>query len=109
MDTRFAPEVRDDAKILMMHSHNEDELGNNISRGGPDVSMLPNYVPVLSLRQDGTYYFDYHHTADDTLDKIDLEAIVQTKLPGPLSLHFLPILILIQDQHQNLICLVNFQ
>ncbi len=28
-------------------------------------------APWLSLSQDGTRYFDYHHTPDDTLDKID--------------------------------------
>jgi len=28
-------------------------------------------VPALQLSQDGTYYFDIHHTADDTLDKVD--------------------------------------
>ena len=28
-------------------------------------------APWLSLYQDGTRYFDYHHTPDDTLDKID--------------------------------------
>jgi hypothetical protein len=28
-------------------------------------------APWISLNQDGTRYFDYHHTADDTLDKID--------------------------------------
>ena len=45
--------------------------GNNQAGGGPDVSMLPNYgVPVVNLYQDGTYYFDYHHTPNDTLDKI---------------------------------------
>jgi len=27
--------------------------------------------PWISLNQDGTRYFDYHHTPDDTLDKID--------------------------------------
>jgi hypothetical protein len=34
-------------------------------------------VPVFQLKQDGTDYFDYHHTADDTLDKIDPEALKQ--------------------------------
>jgi carboxypeptidase Q len=29
------------------------------------------------LRQDGTDYFDYHHTPDDTLDKIDPKALAQ--------------------------------
>jgi hypothetical protein len=28
-------------------------------------------APWLSLNQDGTRYFDWHHTPDDTLDKID--------------------------------------
>ena len=28
-------------------------------------------APWISLGQDGTRYFDYHHTPDDTLDKID--------------------------------------
>jgi len=27
-------------------------------------------VPMLGVRQDTTYYFDYHHTAADTLDKV---------------------------------------
>ena len=30
-----------------------------------------------ALRQDGTDYFDYHHTPDDTLDKIDPQALAQ--------------------------------
>ena len=32
---------------------------------------------MASLRQDGTDYFDYHHTPNDTLDKIDPKAIAQ--------------------------------
>ena len=28
-------------------------------------------APWISLNQDGTRYFDWHHTQDDTLDKID--------------------------------------
>jgi hypothetical protein len=27
-------------------------------------------MAVFSLKQDGTKYFDYHHTANDTLDKV---------------------------------------
>jgi Zn-dependent M28 family amino/carboxypeptidase len=27
--------------------------------------------PALELSQDGSDYFDWHHTANDTLDKID--------------------------------------
>ncbi len=40
--------------------------------GGADIGPLMKLgVPVVSLMQDGTHYFDIHHTADDTLDKID--------------------------------------
>lgn len=40
--------------------------------GGADVGPLAAAgVPVFTLAQDGTRYFDLHHTANDTLDKID--------------------------------------
>lgn len=38
--------------------------------GGSDLESLVG-VPEASLRQDGTHYFDLHHTPDDTLDKVD--------------------------------------
>ena len=45
---------------------------DNKSNGGPDVGpMRPNGVGILDLEQDGTRYFDLHHTPDDTLDKVD--------------------------------------
>jgi len=34
-------------------------------------------VAAVDLNQDGTRYFDYHHTPDDTLDKIDLAQLRQ--------------------------------
>ena len=46
--------------------------------GGADVGPLAEAgVPVFGLSQDGTRYFDLHHTADDTLDKIDPEQMSQ--------------------------------
>ena len=32
---------------------------------------------LVDLQQDGTRYFDLHHTPDDTLDKIDPEHLAQ--------------------------------
>jgi carboxypeptidase Q len=38
---------------------------------GADISgMSHEGVPTLGLMQDGRTYFNYHHTAADTLDKI---------------------------------------
>ena len=39
---------------------------------GTDVeATIAAGAPWISLGQDGTRYFDWHHTPDDTLDKID--------------------------------------
>ncbi|TBR36898.1 MULTISPECIES: M20/M25/M40 family metallo-hydrolase [Dyella] len=39
--------------------------------GGSDLSQMHlKGMAALTLTQDGTDYFDYHHTANDTLDKI---------------------------------------
>ncbi|MEM8726521.1 MAG: peptidase M28 family protein, partial [Pseudomonadota bacterium] len=32
---------------------------------------------IIDLQQDGTRYFDLHHTPDDTLDKIDIVQLRQ--------------------------------
>jgi acetylornithine deacetylase/succinyl-diaminopimelate desuccinylase-like protein len=46
--------------------------------GGSDLSQMhARGMAALSLTQDGTDYFDYHHTANDTLDKIDPKALAQ--------------------------------
>ena len=45
---------------------------------GPDIGpMAEKGMPWAELAQDGTDYFDYHHTANDTLDKIDPKALDQ--------------------------------
>ena len=45
--------------------------GHNNSTGGPDLGPLVRAgVPIAGPQQDGTDYFDYHHTPDDTFDKI---------------------------------------
>ena len=39
--------------------------------GGSDLgSMHTKGMAALTLNQDATYYFDWHHTSNDTLDKI---------------------------------------
>lgn len=48
------------------------------AQGGADfIPLRPANVPLADLRQDATRYFDYHHTLDDTFDKIDPEALAQ--------------------------------
>jgi carboxypeptidase Q len=45
---------------------------DNAAGGGGDVSPLGALgAGILELEQDGTRYFDLHHTPDDTLDKVD--------------------------------------
>ncbi|MEM7244428.1 MAG: M20/M25/M40 family metallo-hydrolase [Acidobacteriota bacterium] len=49
-----------------------------LGSSGPDLSPLNAAgLPRFRLDQDGRDYFDYHHTPDDTLDKIDPEALRQ--------------------------------
>ena len=46
--------------------------GRQPANGGADIGALVRAgVPAVDLAQDGTRYFDLHHTPDDTLDKID--------------------------------------
>ena len=76
------------------------ERGGNAASGGPDLGPLARLgAPVFELQQDGSDYFDLHHTANDTLDKIDpakltqnvaayvtfayLAAEVEAKISGP--------------------------
>jgi carboxypeptidase Q len=66
VDPATLPVIADLARLL------EVEQGNNQAGGGADLGPLsPAHVPVISLAQDATAYFDYHHTSNDTLDKID--------------------------------------
>ena len=46
--------------------------------GGPDTGpTVALGVPAFRLNQDGTDYFDWHHTADDVLDRIDPDNLDQ--------------------------------
>ena len=49
-----------------------------VASGGADLNVVREQRgPLIDLQQDGTYYFDLHHTADDTLDKVDPEDLRQ--------------------------------
>jgi hypothetical protein len=39
--------------------------------------MIADGVPGIELSQDGTHYFDVHHTPDDTFDKVDPDDLRQ--------------------------------
>ena len=47
--------------------------GGDKAGGGADVGAIiaAQKLSVIDLDQDGTRYFDLHHTPDDTLDKVD--------------------------------------
>ncbi|MEH6713938.1 MAG: M28 family peptidase [Paraglaciecola polaris] len=91
IDTLFAPDALQAAKPLFTAlARIGVKQGNNQAGGGPDVSMLPKHgVPVVSLLQDGTYYFDYHHTANDTLDKVDPKSLAQNQAAYALLTYFM--------------------
>ncbi len=43
-----------------------------VASGGADLNIVRDQGgAIIDLQQDGTRYFDLHHTPDDTLDKID--------------------------------------
>lgn len=49
-------------------------MGTNPTNGGPDIGpMFQQGVPAMRFQQDGTDYFDYHHTPDDTFDKVNAD------------------------------------
>jgi hypothetical protein len=54
------------------------ETGDNAAHGGSDLQPLRALgVPLLELGQDGSLYFDVHHTANDTLLKVDAKSLNQ--------------------------------
>lgn len=51
---------------------------DDIAGGGTDVKpTFKNGVAAVDLEQDGRRYFDYHHTSEDVLDRIDPEQLRQ--------------------------------
>ncbi len=66
------------AKIAeLLQPLNIGYTGNN-GRSGADISPLKKAgMATFGMAQDGTNYFDLHHTPDDTMDKIVPEEIAQ--------------------------------
>jgi carboxypeptidase Q len=65
-------------------------LGDNNANGGPDIGPLRQAgVPVIELGQDGSDYFNFHHTPDDTLDKVDRDALRQNVAAYAISAYLL--------------------
>lgn len=51
-------------------------LPTNTAKGQSDMSALGNAgMPAVNLGMEPTNYFDFHHTSNDTLDKVDMDAI----------------------------------
>lgn len=79
LDTRFSDAAMPYARAFQRALAPLGVLpGNNAADGGADVGAIRRAgAPVVDLAQDGTDYFDYHHTANDTLYAIDPEALRQ--------------------------------
>ncbi|WP_331611005.1 M20/M25/M40 family metallo-hydrolase [Povalibacter sp.] len=80
LDSRVAPEALPAiSQMLKVLQPLNLESGMNTASGGADLRPLREAgVPVLDLSLDATNYFDIHHTANDTLAKIDARTLDQS-------------------------------
>jgi carboxypeptidase Q len=52
--------------------------GDNAAKGGADLEGWSNLgMPIIEPGLDGTKYFDVHHTANDTMEQVDAQALRQ--------------------------------
>ena len=79
MDSRLGKEREDEAKALQLALAPLGIVPGALHKAdGSDIEpLLVAGLPGVGLSQDGTHYFDLHHTPDDTFDKIDPEALRQ--------------------------------
>ncbi|MEO7365056.1 MAG: M28 family peptidase [Sphingomicrobium sp.] len=79
VDSKFGKPREAEAKLLQSALAPLGIVPGSLEEAdGSDVGpMIGDGVPGVGLSQDGTNYFDLHHTPDDTLDKIDPEALRQ--------------------------------
>jgi carboxypeptidase Q len=74
VDSRLGPQREAEAKALQQALLPLGIVpGATDKASGSDIGpMITDGLPAVTLNQDGTHYFDLHHTPDDTLDKVDL-------------------------------------
>jgi hypothetical protein len=79
MDTRFAPAnaALADRIAAALVPLGVGRSGAPAGAGADLGAWARGGVAAIDLKQDGTRYFDYHHTPDDTLDKVDPEQLRQ--------------------------------
>ena len=73
VNSKLGPERREEARMLGAALAPLGILtGSFEAAEGSDIGpMIRAGAPAVGLSQDGTRYFDLHHTANDTLDKVD--------------------------------------
>ena len=70
------PTIAQLAKHLSKLGIEHDEI--NPAGGGADVGQMGKLgLPLVDLNQDASRYFDLHHTANDTLDKVNPDHLRQ--------------------------------
>ena len=79
VDSRLGKEREAEAKALQAALEPLGVVHGALDKAeGSDISpLLADGLPGVTLAQDGTQYFDLYHTPDDTLDKVDPEALRQ--------------------------------
>ncbi|MDT9597641.1 M20/M25/M40 family metallo-hydrolase [Sphingosinicella rhizophila] len=79
MDAGFAPANVDIAdRVAALLSPLGISRGNGRPSAGADLGVWARAgVAAIDLQQDSSRYFDYHHTPDDTLDKVDPKQLSQ--------------------------------
>jgi hypothetical protein len=79
VDSRLGPARKAEAEALRQALQPLGIVPGSLEEAdGSDIGpLLEDGLPGVSLNQDGTRYFDFHHTPDDTVDKVDPEQMRQ--------------------------------
>ena len=79
VDSKLGKEREAEARALQLALAPLGIVPGSLERAdGSDIEpLLSAGLPGVGLSQDGTHYFDIHHTPDDTLDKVDPENLRQ--------------------------------